>query len=222
MKKKIRATALFFFFVTLLVKEEKGVMDMANIIISKYNLYMNIFITLISYFLGKHWYLFAAFLLLNVVDWITGMMKSRLAHKENSVKGLNGIIKKLGYWIMVGLGFFMSSVFIELGEVIGVNLQVTLLLGWFVLASLIVNELRSIFENLVEAGYELPAVLTKGLEVAEKALDDEDKDGEGPDGTLYIDTTDENVDNYHLNFDTPLDKLPDQDYVVLKVNKSHK
>ena len=59
---------------------------------------------------------------------------------------------------------------------IGVDLQITTLLGWFVLASLLINEIRSIVENFVEAGYDVPKVLIKGLEVADKVVN---KDSEG-------------------------------------------
>ena len=40
----------------------------------------------------------------------------------------------------------------------------------FVLASLLVNEIRSICENFVEAGYHVPVILIKGLEVADKIV----------------------------------------------------
>ena len=53
---------------------------------------------------------------------------------------------------------------------------VTTYLGWFVLASLLVNEIRSILENFVEAGYNVPAVLTKGLEVADKLINKESEE----------------------------------------------
>lgn len=128
-----------------------------------------------TFVLGPHWWLFGAFLLLNVMDFVTGWMKSRLNGVENSQAGAKGIVKKFGYWLMLVLSFVMSAVLIEIGEVIGVNLQVTTLLGWFVLASLTINELRSILENFVEAGYELPDVLVKGLSVAQKVLDEHEK-----------------------------------------------
>lgn len=65
----------------------------------------------------------------------------------------------------------------------GIDLGITALLGWFVLASLIINEIRSILENLVEAGFNVPVILVKGLEVADKMVnkseteenEDEDK-----------------------------------------------
>ena len=46
-----------------------------------------------------------------------------------------------------------------------------LLLGWWVLASLIVNEARSILENLVELGYNVPEYLVKGLAVTQKLIE---------------------------------------------------
>ena len=68
------------------------------------------------------------------------------------------------------VAFGASAVFVDIGKVIGVDLGVTTLLGWFVLASLLINEIRSIVENFVEAGFNVPAVLVKGLEVADKVV----------------------------------------------------
>ncbi|RGH96763.1 holin, partial [Coprobacillus sp. AM26-5AC] len=51
------------------------------------------------------------------------------------------------------------------------DLSILAFLGWYVLASLIINEYRSILENLVEAGCDVPQVLIKGLEVASKKID---------------------------------------------------
>ena len=55
-------------------------------------------------------------------------------------------------------------------DVLGINLDFMLLLGWFTLACLLVNEIRSILENLVECEYNVPAFLIKGLAVTEKLL----------------------------------------------------
>lgn len=149
-------------------------MNYAAPIIDGYNAVVGAVVAVLSYILGEHWILFVAFLLLNVGDWITGWMKSRMAGKENSVKGWQGVLKKLGYWIMVMVAFGASAVFIEIGKAIGVDLGVTTLLGWFVLASLIINEIRSILENFVEAGYNVPTILIKGLEVADKVVNNQD------------------------------------------------
>ena len=53
---------------------------------------------------------------------------------------------------------------------LGVNLEFLTLLGWFTLALLLVNEIRSILGNLVECGYNVPDFLIKGLAVTEKLI----------------------------------------------------
>ena len=149
-------------------------------VIDTYNAIVGSIVAVLSYIFGEHWILFALFLAFNLADWITGWMKSRIAHKENSKAGWKGVLKKLGYWIMIAVAFGASAVFVEIGKTIGVNLGITTLLGWFVLASLLVNEIRSICENFVEAGYNVPQILIRGLEVADKAINKEaDTDSEG-------------------------------------------
>lgn len=142
-------------------------------VIDTYNAIVGSIVAVLSYIFGEHWILFALFLAFNLADWITGLMKSRIAHKENSKAGWKGVLKKLGYWIMIAVAFGASAVFVEIGKTIGVDLGITTLLGWFVLASLLVNEIRSICENFVEAGYNVPQILIRGLEVADKAINKE-------------------------------------------------
>lgn len=153
-------------------------MNYAEAVIDGYNAVVGTAVAVFSYILGEHWILFVAFLLLNFADWVTGWMKSRMAGKENSVKGLQGILKKIGYWVMIAVAFGCSVIFIEIGRAIGIDLGVTTLLGWFVLASLIINEIRSILENFVEAGFNVPTILVKGLEVADRVVN-KDNDSEG-------------------------------------------
>lgn len=111
---------------------------MVQTITDNYNAFVGTVIAVISVIFGEHWYLFALFLALNIADWVTGWMKSRIMKKENSVKGWKGVLKKIGYWIMITFAFMIAAGLIEIGEIIGVDLQITTLLGWFVLASLIV------------------------------------------------------------------------------------
>lgn len=147
-------------------------------ITDSYNAFVGAVIAILTMVLGEHWYIFAAFLLLNVIDWITGWMKSRINGVENSMAGWKGVLKKLGYWLMIAVAFAIAAALIEVGKVIGIDLGITTLLGWFVLASLIVNEARSIVENFVEAGYDVPRILTAGLQVADEKLNGADKEEE--------------------------------------------
>ena len=74
----------------------------------------------------------------------------------------------------------MPKLFIGLGhDLLGINLNFLLLLGWFTLACLLVNEIRSILENLVECGYNVPAFLIKGLAVTEKLINAETENMNG-------------------------------------------
>lgn len=177
-------------------------MSSTNPFIDRINIIFGTISGALAYLLGDHWVLFAGFLLLNIGDYVTGVMKAYLAGKENSTKGLKGVLKKVGYWIIVLLGFGMGAIFIEVGEVLGINLGITSLLGWVVLGILILNEIRSILENLVEAGFNPPKILIQGLEIVNKAIDGkvrvhEDGSIEVPgmkvrdDGTVVLDETSE-------------------------------
>ena len=148
---------------------------MAQSVTDSYNAFVGTIIAVLTMVLGEHWYIFAAFLLLNIIDWLTGWMKSRINGVENSTAGWKGVLKKIGYWLMIAVAFAIAAALIEVGEVIGIDLGITTLLGWFVLASLIVNEARSIVENFVEAGYDVPKVLTTGLQVADEKLNGSDE-----------------------------------------------
>lgn len=150
----------------------------AGKVIDTYNAITGAIVAILSYVLGEHWFLFVAFLGLNIADWITGWMKSRINKKENSMAGWKGVLKKLGYWLMIMVAFGASAVFVEIGKAIGIDLGITTLLGWFVLASLLINEIRSICENFVEAGYNVPVILVKGLEVADKVVNKEQEEDE--------------------------------------------
>lgn len=139
---------------------------------NKINLIVGAITALLSYLLGQHWILFVFFLALNIGDFLTRWIAARITGTENSKAGWIGVLKKIGYWVMIVLGFGMSVIFIEIGAVIGVDLHVTAYLGWFVLATLTINEIRSILENLVDAyGDKVPAILVKGLQIANKSID---------------------------------------------------
>lgn len=140
--------------------------------VDKYNAMAGAAVAVLTALLGVYWYVFAGYLLLNILDWGTGWYKARKKKKESSYIGLQGILKKVGYWVIILVAFLMPDLLIGLGkDVLGINLDFLMLFGWFTLACLLVNEIRSIFENLVECGYNVPAFLVRGLAVTEKLLE---------------------------------------------------
>ncbi len=139
-----------------------------------YNLALGMIVSIMTAIFGIYWYIFAAYLLFNIMDWLTGWYRSRRKKTESSGVGLQGIIKKLGYWIIIAVAFLMSDVFVQLGcDILGINLNFLMMIGWFTLACLMVNEVRSILENLVECGYHVPPVLINGLDVANQMINQE-------------------------------------------------
>lgn len=150
-------------------------------ITNKIDILLGVLVGILTYFFGEYYMLFVGFFVLNVVDYITGVMKARIAGVSNSHKGFNGLLKKGGYWIIILLAFLMTVIFNSLGNAMGMDFGFSILLVYGTLGSLILNELRSIFENLVQCGYHPPKILTKGLEVANKLINEDEEDEEDND-----------------------------------------
>lgn len=88
---------------------------------------------------------------------------------------MKGIVKKVGCWIIILVAFLIPYVFITLGnELLSLDLSFLSTIGWFTLANLIVNEVRSILENLIACGYKVPKVLKKGLAITEKMMEEKE------------------------------------------------
>ncbi len=133
-------------------------------------MYSTVVTTFVSVFGGEK-FLFLGYLILNVLDYITGIIKARVTKTEKSNRGIIGIIKKVCYWILIFISFLISFLLVEIGTKININLNFIMFFGWFTLVCLIINETRSIIENLVEIGINVPSFLIKGLEIYEKIIE---------------------------------------------------
>lgn len=137
----------------------------------KVNMFYGLIATAGAAIFGQYWFLFFGFLVLNVVDYFTGLAKSKKLKKESSAVGAWGVFKKVSYWLVIGVAFFIAHCFVCMGEIIGVELAFVRLFGWFTLATYLINEIRSILENLVEIGVKVPVFLVSGLDITQKLLD---------------------------------------------------
>lgn len=136
------------------------------------NVIYGVIATFFTAIFGKYWFLFVGFLVLNFVDYVTGWIKAKYFKKNESSKiGAEGILKKVMYWCVIGIAFFVSTTFVELGGLLNINLSFVVFFGYFTLATYLINEIRSILENFVEMGVKVPGFLTHGLEVASKKVD---------------------------------------------------
>lgn len=139
-------------------------------------------------FFGEYWFLFAGLLICNVCDWLTGNYKAKRKHISSSVEGAAGIMKKVSYWIVIAIAFYVSMTFERMGVMLGLNLSFMEAFGWMTLATYLVNEIRSIIENLVESGVEVPEFLIKGLAVTKKLMDAKNGDSDNTSNNISTDT----------------------------------
>lgn len=190
--------------------------------IDKFNAVGGAFVLVVTYFFGEHWYLFAAYLVLNILDYVTGMAKGTLAHAISSRAGMKGIVKKLMSWVMLIVGFGLTPILNGLGDAIGADVSaISPLIGYYLLATMIVNEVTSIFENLVEMGVQVPSFLIKSLKVAGKLITAPAQTVvNGFDGSLDIDPGGDEED-VRVHLDTPKEKLIEKDVVTLKIHTIH-
>ena len=117
----------------------------------------------------------AVLLLVMVADYVSGMAKAWSTGTLCSRIGLRGILKKLGYLVLVGV----AGVVDWLAQT-GVEVTFQFLAAAIVIVWLIINELLSILENVAAIGGPVPAFLQKLLgrlkNAVEKKAEDENAD----------------------------------------------
>ena len=143
-----------------------------------YNLTVGAVLAMAAEIFHQYGAVLATFLIFNIIDWITGTCKARFSGRESSVCGLKGICKKLGYWGLIFVAFMTGQNLMIMGDEMGVGFAAAEYIGWLTLTMLVVNEARSITENLVQMGVKVPSVLIRGLAIGQKELEDIQEDEE--------------------------------------------
>lgn len=122
--------------------------------------------------LGAGGPVFGFFLFLECVDFWYGIKKARRTGTYSSAKGAEGALKKVSYWVVIGIAFWMAEILRSIGAQMSIDLGFLQMLGWFTLGVYILNELTSIVENLVVLGIDVPPIFVRGLAAARNALDE--------------------------------------------------
>ena len=107
------------------------------------------------------------------VDYLTGMFSASREGKLNSRAGVIGLIKKVGYLALVGVGMVVDYLMTSALAQIGVNSGMPNLFGLMVIIWLIINELISILENLGEIGVPMPEFLVRTVKTLKGRVDNE-------------------------------------------------
>lgn len=98
-----------------------------------------------------------------IVDWFTGLAKAWVTSTLCSKVGAIGIIKKVGYLVIVGVGMVLDYLLREALHSVGVSVTVEYTVALIVIVWFIVNELISILENVAAIGAPVPAFILKLL-----------------------------------------------------------
>lgn len=109
--------------------------------------------TTLVYFLGDWDIALQTLIIVIVLDYITGLLKAIANKKINSTVGLKGIIKKVGYLVIVAVAVLLDRIAGNTGAIR------TLVIYFFV-----ANEGISILENWGGMGLPLPQKLIDTLE----------------------------------------------------------
>ena len=115
-------------------------------------------------------------LLVMILDYITGMAKAWYKNELSSRIGIKGILKKLGYFVIIVVAGVMDWLIVDGLFRIGIEFTMPFLLAAIVTVWLIINESISILENVAAIGGPVPGWLTKLLQRLKKTV--EDKTGE--------------------------------------------
>ena len=121
----------------------------------------------------------AVLVLAMMTDYITGMLSAWHDSALSSKKGIFGIIKKVGYLVLVCVGMGVDWLIYSGLSQAGISTEHSVFFGVLVTVWLIINELISILENLKNIGVPLPKFLIKIVKrlkiTAENVGESEDK-----------------------------------------------
>lgn len=96
-----------------------------------------------------------------IIDYASGMLKAWISKSLCSRTGVVGIIKKVGYMLVVCVAAVVDWLVTCGFSQAGIDIEVSFCFGLIVTIWFIINELISILENLATIGVPLPSFLVK-------------------------------------------------------------
>lgn len=96
----------------------------------------------------------------NVIDYITGLFAAKYRTEViSSYKGIRGIIKKVCMWLLVLIGAWLDILINYAVHTAGIELTLPFIVATIVAVWLVVNEMISILENMIDIGVDIPPFL---------------------------------------------------------------
>lgn len=96
----------------------------------------------------------------NVIDYITGLIASKYRNEEiSSYKGIRGIIKKVCQWLLILVGSWVDILINYALVQAGIDYKIPFIISIVVACWLVINEIISILENMLDIGVDMPPFL---------------------------------------------------------------
>lgn len=96
----------------------------------------------------------------NVIDYLTGIFASKYREEAiSSYKGIRGIIKKVCMWLLVLIGAWIDILINYAIDTAGIAVTLPFVVATVVAVWLVVNEIISILENMIDIGVDMPPFL---------------------------------------------------------------
>ena len=98
----------------------------------------------------------------NIIDYVTGILASKFrGQKIESYKGIKGISKKIGMWLLIIVGAIIDELLVYSVAQLGLACPFSFMIACVVAVWIICNELISILENLKDMEVPLPDFLVR-------------------------------------------------------------
>lgn len=96
----------------------------------------------------------------NIMDYATGICAAKYRDESvNSYKGMHGIVKKVCMYLLIMVGAMVDCLLDYAVAYIGMEIVLTFIVATIVAVWLIVNEIISILENMLDIGVDMPPFL---------------------------------------------------------------
>lgn len=113
-----------------------------------------------------------------MIDYVSGVSAAYVNSELSSRTGILGILKKVGYLMIVAVGMVIDYLLSLAGGAAGLDLSGKFFVALVVVIWLIINECLSILENSAKMGLPVPGFVTPILERLKSQTEDKVNPGE--------------------------------------------
>lgn len=124
----------------------------------------------------------------NIIDYITGLLA--VPYRTGSVtsyKSIRGIVKKICHWLLVLVGAWIDILINYAVECAGIGLSLPFIVATVVAVWLVVNEIISILENMLDIGVHMPPFLLPLVKYIKRQIEEkaavQEEDGKEKEGS---------------------------------------